>query len=144
MRRKKKLEAPVAMAQSQGPPSASAIPGPSASAGDNPSDTDSHVSFDEGDLPDGICNDYARVFPGPWNVEDEDKLQELGWEARSRVDMFWWKRFVPYWTHPNWDPAFEITVDGRRTRASRGDAREAMRPAILPVDEGIARTSYTR
>lgn len=129
------------MELSEGPPKASASLMPGASAGDDPSDTDSHVSFNEDDLPDGICDEYAGVFPGSWNIEDEDKLQELGWEARSRAALFWWKRFVPHWTHPNWDPAFEITVDGAKTRASRG---EAMRPAILPADEGIARTSYTR
>jgi hypothetical protein len=141
---KTKFQVTLAMEQSQDFPSASAIPEPGASADVDHSDTDSHVSFDEDDLPDGICNDYARVFPGPWNIEDEDKLRELGWKSRLRTEMFWWKRFVPYWTHPNWDPAFQITVDGTKTRASRGDAREAMRPAILPADEGIPRSRYTR
>ncbi|KAG8169727.1 hypothetical protein KVR01_000472 [Diaporthe batatas] len=129
------------MELSQGSSEAAANLVPGISAGDSHSDTDSHISFDEDDLPDGICDEYAGAFPGPWSIEDEDKLQELGWEGRSRTDRFWWKRFVPYWTHPNWDPAFEITVDGTKTRASRG---ERMRPAILPVDEGIARTNYTR
>lgn len=129
------------MEQSQDIPSASNIPELGAFASGDSSDTESHVSFDEDQLPAGICNDYARVFPGPWNIEDEDKLQEQGWKKRSRVEMLWWRRFVPYWTHPNWDPAFEITVDGQRTRASRGDT---MRPAILPADEETARTSYTR
>lgn len=118
--------------------------GPGASAGDDSSDTESHMSFDSDDLPDGICTDYSRVFPGQWNIEDEKKLSELGWKERSRVDRFWWKRFVPYWTHPEWDPAIEIKVDGTRTRASRGDARATMRAAILPADDEIARSSYTR
>lgn len=117
---------------------------PGASAGDESSDTESHVSFDEDQLPDGTCTDYARVFPGPWNLEDERRLLELGWKERSNVDKFWWRRFVPHWTNPTWDPNFEITVDGTKTRAARGDARATMRPAILPADEGIARTSYTR
>lgn len=117
---------------------------PGASAGDESSDTESHVSFDEDQLPDGTCTEYARVFPGPRNLEDERRLLELGWKERSNVDKFWWRRFVPHWTNPTWDPNFEITVDGTKTRAARGDARATMRPAILPADEGTARTSYTR
>lgn len=113
-------------------------------AADDQSDTESHVSFDEDQLPDGTCTDYSRVFPGPWNLEDERRLLELGWKERSNVDKFWWRRFVPYWTSPTWDPNFEITVDGKKMRAARGDARATMRPAILSADEGIARTSYTR
>ncbi|KAI7776410.1 hypothetical protein LA080_005365 [Diaporthe eres] len=117
---------------------------PGAPAGDDQSDTESHVSFDEDQLPDGTCTDYSRVFPGPWSREDERRLLELGWKERSNVDKFWWKRFVPYWTSPTWDPKFEITVDGTKIRAARGDARTTMRPAILPADERMARTSYTR
>lgn len=134
------------MDQTQDLPSASGVSlsGPPAIVVDDSSDTESHVSFDEDDLPDGVCSDYARVFPGPWNVEDEKRLLDQGWKERPRTERFWWQRFVPHWTHPQWDPAIEITVDGTKTRASRGDWWSSMRPAILPADEEIARTGYTQ
>lgn len=137
------------MDQTQDLLSALGVSVPGASSGAPPadydsSDTESHVSFDEDQLDDGVCTDYERVFPGPWNLEDENKLLEEGWKERSRVEKLWWQRYVPYWTHPNWDPAFEITVDGTKTRASRGDAGTTMRAAILPADENISRTRYTQ
>lgn len=139
------LEVTVDMDQTQDLPIASGVSlSDSLAGGDASSDTESHVSFDEDDLPDGICSDYARVFPGPWNVKDEKRLLDQGWKERSRTEIFWWQRFVPHWTHPEWDPAIEITVDGTKTRASRGDWWSSMRPAILPADEEIARTGYTQ
>lgn len=139
------LEVIVGMDQTLDLPSFSGVSlsGPPA-IGDDSSDTESHVSFDEDDLPDGVCSDYARVFPGPWNVEDEKRLLDQGWKERPRTERSWWQRFVPHWTHPEWDPAIEITVDGTKTRASRGDWWSSMRPAILPADEEIARTGYTQ
>ncbi|KAJ0106768.1 hypothetical protein J7T55_001292 [Diaporthe amygdali] len=93
---------------------------------------------------DDQCTDYSDVFPGLWTQDDQEALKELGWEPRSYDERTTWQSYVPYWSHPQWDPEIEIKSRGSLARASRGESRAIMRPMILPGDSDIPRTRYTR
>lgn len=117
------------------------------------SETDSHVSVTSVDLANQFENDatfkdaqydrVAEIFLRQWNGEDERALRRSGWKKRKDEAVEGWKVFIPSWTHPRWDPSIEITMDGEWRRAARGDSQARMRAAILPSDQGLARTEYT-
>lgn len=109
------------------------------------SSTESHVDFDPNvDLTEQ-CTDFSTVFPGGLQEGDADDLQELGWVQRTDAERAAWPPFwVPYWTRPGWDPSIEVSFDGTNQRAFRGDTENSMRPTILPGDENVPRTNYTK
>lgn len=69
------------MELSQASPEASAILVPGGPARDDTSDTDSHVSFNEDDLPDGICDEYAGV--SPVNGTSRTKINFKSWGGKQ-------------------------------------------------------------
>lgn len=109
------------------------------------SSTESHVEFDPNvDLTD-VCTDFSSVFPGEFEQEDVEDLQKLGWVRRTEAERSaWLPSWVPYWTRPDWDPSIEVSFDGTNQRAVRGDAENTMRPTILPGDNDVPRTFYTK
>lgn len=122
-------------------------PGRGPSLEDSPSDSssESHVSFDPANMPpDEQCTDYSTVFPGDWRQEDAQGLQELGWWNVPPNDRTYWQAYTPQWTDPAWDPTVETSLDGSMKRVIRGGADSFMRPTILPRDEEVLRTEYTK
>ncbi|KAK7718948.1 hypothetical protein SLS63_010361 [Diaporthe eres] len=123
-------------------------PGPGPSLVHSPSgseSTASHVSFDPDSLPpDEQCLDYTPVFPGDWRQEDEEGLLALGWTGKPIHEYAYWQSYCPFWTSPTWDPTIETTIDGSMQKAVRGSGEVVMRPTILPRDEGVRRTEYTK
>lgn len=123
-------------------------PGPGPSLVHSPSgseSTASHVSFDPDSFPpDEQCTDYTPVFPGDWRQEDAEGLMELGWTGKSMDEYAYWQSYCPFWTSPNWDPTIESTIDGSMQKAVRGNAEVVMRPTILPRDQDVPRTEYTK
>ncbi|KAI7779937.1 hypothetical protein LA080_000149 [Diaporthe eres] len=123
-------------------------PGPGPSLVHSPSgseSTASHVSFDPDSLPpDEQCLDYTPFFPGDWRQEDEEGLLALGWTGKPMHEYAYWQSYCPFWTSPTWDPTIETTIDGSMQKAVRGSGEVVMRPTILPRDEGVRRTEYTK
>lgn len=124
-------------------------PGPGPSLVDSPpsSSSESHVSFDPRNPnlpPDEQCTDYTPVFPGDWRDEDVGSLLETGWSDNPVNVRVNWQAYVPFWTAPDWDPSIETTIDGKTQRAARGGAEAFMRPTILPRDQDVPRTDYTK
>lgn len=122
-------------------------PGPGPSLEDSPSDSssESHVSFDPGNMPpDEQCTDYTTVYPGDWRQEDAKGLQELGWWSVPPNDRIYYQAYTPQWTDPAWDPTIETSLNGSMKRVVRGGADSLMRPTILPRDEEVPRTEYTK
>lgn len=123
-------------------------PGPGPSLVQSPSgseSTASHVSLGPDSLPpDDQCTDYTPVFPGDWRQEDAEGLMELGWTAKSMTEYAYWQSYCPFWTSPTWDPTIESTINGSMQKAVRGSGEVSMRPTILPRDQDVPRTEYTK
>lgn len=92
--------------------------------------------------PDDQCWDWP-VFPGDWKRQDEAALIDGGWTDVPRNQQWPWS-YVPYWTKPSWNPNIETSIDGTKQRAVRAGAQNSMRPMILPRDQNIPRTEYTK
>lgn len=123
-------------------------PGHRPSLSDSPSGSssgESHQSFYIENLPpDDQCTDYSSVYPGEWRQDDAEGLRELGWAQRPMAAYLGWQPYVPNWSHPQWDPNVEISMDGKMQRAVRGEVKHFMRPMILPGDSNVPRTEYTK